>query len=71
MSRNRIFVCTDHDGHWPVPVASVVIATDVEMAADLLDVQLEAHGLQTRKRSPYTLKELTGPGATILSDGEY
>lgn len=67
----RIFVSTDHDGHFPVGVASVVIAADEAAARVLLDAELSGQGLDPTK--PYTLLELVGmaPRALILSNGDY
>lgn len=67
----RIFVSTDHDGHWPVGVASVVIAADEAEARRLLDAALRADGLDPG--DPYTLREVdTGVArAEILCNGEY
>jgi hypothetical protein len=67
----HVYVCTDHDGHYPIGVASVVIARNQVDARGLLDAQLEAHGLNPNE--PYTLVEigLEGPEAVVLRDGNY
>ena len=69
----RIFTCTNHDGFWPVGVASVVVAEDEEHAGLLLDSVLAELGLQVRAESPYTLQEIsTGNAmAIVLRDGKY
>lgn len=69
----RLFVCTDHDLHYPVGCASVVLAEDEEQARDLLDAQLRKHGLKGHADEPYTLQELdlSTPQAVVLNDGEY
>lgn len=68
----KTFVCTDHDHHWPVGVASVVQAESEDAARALLDVELKKDGLQTSEVKPYTLKQLPAdPVAVILRDGNY
>ena len=69
----RVYVCTDHDHHYPVGVASVVIAETENQARDLLDVQLRAHGLQPHAEEPYTLEplDLSQAQAVVLRDGNY
>lgn len=65
----NVYTCTDHDGFWPVPVASVVVAPDEATARDLLRDALADRGLDI---GGFTLTELPlVPGATILSDGTY
>ena len=66
----NVYACTDHDGHWPVGVASVIIATNEDEARDLLLAELKAHGL---KDTPFTLRRLQTdrPQAFVLLDGDY
>lgn len=67
----KIFVCTDHDVHWPVGGASVVVAEDEHQAAEMLRQELNRHGLNGNK--PFTLQEIdiTTPQAIVLCDGDY
>lgn len=65
----HVYVSTDHDVHWPVGGASVVVARNPVEARGLLDAELTAHGLNPNK--PYTLVELRGPIAKVLNDGQY
>lgn len=69
----KIYVCTDHDGHWPVGVASVIVAEDEAQAQALLDAALIEHGLRTSEKYPYTFQELdvSAPHAQVLLDGDY
>jgi len=67
----KTFICTDHDGHWPVGVASVVKAKDRRRAKKLLDDLLKADGLQTSKTKSYTLEEVKDDSAIILCNGDY
>lgn len=69
----KIFVCVDHDGHWPVPVASVVVAESEHDAVQLLDDALLKANLLPSSESRYTLTEVdaSSPRAVILSDGNY
>lgn len=67
----NVYVCTDHDGHWPVGVASVVFANSETEARGLLAAELHEHGLDETKR--FTLRQLnpTNPKAFVLLDGDY
>jgi hypothetical protein len=67
----RIFTCTDHEGHWPVGVASVVVADNETSARAVLGVELYKHGLT--RNEPFTLQEvdLSHPHAVVLMDGDY
>jgi hypothetical protein len=70
MSALKVFTCTDHDGRYPVGVASVIVAADIEHARDLLDAELGKNGLRL---GGYSLDELAldRPHAEILCDGDY
>jgi len=69
----KLFTCTNHDGHWPVGVASVILANDEKEARLLLDKALVEHGLRGSSQKLYTLLEvkLDKPLAIILCDGNY
>lgn len=69
----KVYTCTDHDCHYPVGVASVVVARDVLEAQQLLDAALIADGLRPWKDKSYTLTELplVDAKAVILDNGEY
>lgn len=69
----HVFVCTDHDLHWPVGCASVVIAGGEDEARVLLDAALIDCGLKPSEQKPYTLRQLgtDEPIAVVLLDGEY
>lgn len=62
------FICTDHDGFWPVGACSVVLAPSETLARELLEQALRTRGLDATK--PFTLTEI-GVGAHILNDGDY
>lgn len=66
----QAFACTDHDGHYPVGVASVVFAEDEAQARALLAAELREHGLKDER---FTLRRLnsTKPKAFVLQDGDY
>lgn len=66
----KVFVCNDHDGYWPVPTASVIVAKDEEDAKVMLRKELESKSLNTEL---FTLKELdvTKEQVEMLSDGNY
>lgn len=66
----RLWVCTDHDCHYPVGCASIVLAENEVAARWLLDAALVEHGL---KATEYTLTEipLDQARAVVLNDGDY
>lgn len=67
----NVYTCIDHEGHWPVGAASVVIADNEEQARELLIAELATHGL--RQTKPFTLKMLglDVPKCIVLVDGDY
>lgn len=68
----RVFICTGHDGFYPVGVASVVLAENAKQALELLDGALAARGLKTSVDHHYILHQLALlPQAIILNDGNY
>lgn len=69
----RVFTCTDHEGHWPVGVASVIVAADEAGAMALLIAELLKHGLKPNPRAAATLTEISteAPCAYVLADGDY
>lgn len=69
----KVFICTDHDDHYPVGVASVVIAKTKKTAQKLLDAALVECGLRTFALKPYTLRVLSTDKASahVLRDGNY
>lgn len=66
----NVYVCTDHAGHWPVPVASVIVAHDEAEATTLLRTELEKCGLCGDGFS-LQLVAVDKPHAVILSSGVY
>ncbi len=66
----RLFTCTDHEGHWPTGVASIVLAYSEPQARSLLQRKLKSVGLP---HTGFTLEDvpLALPKAIILYDGEY
>jgi hypothetical protein len=69
----KLFICTDHDDHWPVGVASVVVAATEGEARALLDQELVSRGLRPHDRKAYTLREvdLSSQRAIVMCDGSY
>ena len=69
----KLFTCTDHNGFWPVGVASIVLARGKGHARSLLDKELTERRLELDKDEPYTLVEvdMTRAKAVILRDGNY
>ena len=69
----KVYVCTDHPGHYGIPVGSVIVARDEGEARRLLAAELAARGLETGEAASWTLDELplTRPLALVLSDGDY
>jgi len=66
----RVFTCTDHDGHYPVGVASVIVAANIERAGELLDAELVKRGLKPGGWSILSLPT-EAEGAFVLNDGDY
>lgn len=68
----KLFTCTDHDGHWPVGVASIVLADNEMQAGMMLAHELLKKGLDPVKPA-FTLTEvdMSQPCAIILNDGDY
>ena len=68
-----VYTCTDHDYHWPVGVASIVVAPNEEEARKLLDAELVEGGLRPYEDKSYTLIPLSvmTAQAVILLDGNY
>lgn len=66
----RVFTCKDHEGLWPVPTASVIVAENKEQAFLMLKKELESLGIKDDK---FTLQELdvTEPSVIVLSNGDY
>ncbi len=67
----KVWTCTDHDGHWPVGVASVVVADTEDQARELLKAEIKEHGLDHHK--PFTLRRIntSRPKAFVLQNGDY
>jgi len=76
MSEMNVYTCTSFKGHYPVGTAAVVVATDQEHAASLLE-QLLAENRLSQKiplgeiRFFCAADEHAGPNARLLNDGEY
>lgn len=70
MTDLKVFTCNDHDGFYPVGVASVIVAQTEEEAAELLKVELRKRELGT---DDFTLIELdmSISRAVVLQDGNY
>ena len=66
----RLFICTDHDGHYPGGTASIAVAPDKAEAERLLKGELAKEGLDSK---PFTLSEvdMSVPHATVLRNGDY
>jgi hypothetical protein len=65
----RLWSCTDHDTHFPVGGASIVLARTEDEARGLLYALLRLRGLDGEV---FSLKEIEiEPGAHVLSDGDY
>ncbi|MDQ0091658.1 hypothetical protein J2T12_005098 [Paenibacillus anaericanus] len=66
----KVFTCNDHEGHYPVGTASVIISENEQQASLLLKTQLKQRGISNET---FTLKEidLAMPRAIVLCDGNY
>ncbi len=65
-----IFTSTDFTGHYPVPVAAVVVADSEEEARQLLNDALRTRGLPGDVGA-VQLVEDKPRNVIVLSDGEY
>jgi hypothetical protein len=67
----KVFYCADHDGHWPVGVASIVVAPSESIARLCLYEKLTELGIGGKK--DFTLTELSTDKTQvlILRDGDY
>lgn len=71
MATVRVFTCIDHDGHYPVGVASVVAAPDEEQARALLAAELRTFGLKPERGFTLQALDLSMPRVRVLNDGGY
>ena len=65
----RLWTCTDHETHYPVGGASIVMAETEEKACELLTERLAEQGIA----GPFNLVEqdATKPFAIVLCNGDY
>lgn len=68
----NVYTNNQFSGHYPVGTAAVVVAQNAEMAADILNIQLEDYGLPAdAKEKDMNLVDLYGGNSVILCDGNY
>jgi len=67
----KVFTCTDFEGHYPVGVSAVIVASDAMEARTLLDKELVKHGLRPKVISTFQEISLDRSAAIILQDGDY
>lgn len=67
----KVFYCTDHDGHWPVGVASIVVAPNEETARSALAHRLNELGLKGDEAFTLTELDTTKAQILVLRDGDY
>lgn len=67
----KVFTCDDHEGHWPVGTASVVVADNEDEAREMLTEKLNGIGIEDD--GDFTLNELvvSEKRVLVLCDGEY
>jgi hypothetical protein len=67
----KVYTCIDHDCHWPVGVASIIVALNEANAVELLKKALRECSLDAER--PFTLNEveMTHEQAIVLQDGNY
>lgn len=68
---NRVYACTNFRGHWPVGVASVVVAIDKREARRLLTQKLQEAGISVEDKLDLSEIDLQNKGAVILNDGDW
>ena len=68
----NVYTCTSFRGHWPVGVSAIVVASDVEEAAQLLSADLASQGLaQEITADRLEILDTNSPGVLVLNDGDY
>lgn len=67
----KVYICQNHEGHWPVGVASVIVAEDEADARCLLVDRLAMHGIKQREPFSVWPINLEERGAFVLCDGNY
>ena len=67
----KVWKCTDHDFHYPVGVASIVVAATKQRATTLLKNKIKEHGLKWTGEETLEEIDLTVPAAHVLQDGNY
>jgi hypothetical protein len=68
---NRVYVCTNFRGYWPVGVASVIVATDMRDARRLLNQKLQEVGISVEVEFDLTEIDLQDKVAVILNNGDW
>lgn len=66
-----VYTCTDHAYHFPVGVASVVVAESEGRARQLLRDELRKRGLDANKAFTLQQLDVTREGAYTLREGNY
>lgn len=71
--KKKVFICVDHDTHYPIGGASIIVAANKGSARRMLNSALIQNNLKDSLGCSYTLEEidLTKPAAYILCDGGY
>ena len=68
----KIYTCNCFDGHWPFGTSAIVVAENVEQAADLLSAEISSMGLpQPIESSMLEEVDTSQPFALVLNNGEY
>lgn len=70
---NKIFICNEFKGFYPVGVSALIIAPNKKMAYDLLITELKSIGLEQDNLIATDLTEIhnTVKRAYIINDGDY
>jgi hypothetical protein len=68
----KVWTNTSFDGHYPVGTAAVVVADTATQAAELLNDELQRHGL-SRSAIPRQFVRIptSKPFSVVLCDGDY
>jgi hypothetical protein len=67
----NVYTCTDHSGHWPVGVASIVVAETEMDAKCLLVTELASHGIKQDEDFTLVKPDTSCARAIVLRDGDY
>ena len=69
----KYYICSEFEGHWPVGVAAVMRADNLDAAIRKLEDELSTRGLtqDIKPGNVVCLDDYTGELAIVMCDGNY